>query len=188
MKKLTAETYMSWENETTVWNPEKQVYEKETVRAIALCDQTGYFVQAINCMRDGDMGEKDENGVYQRIWYGDYIDCYGNERATLRPATPEEVELYKQYCSYRSTSTEKPIGEVRMADATHVIWQSRGWLSRHLLKVQDWFRRIQVDIRVKLVLAKSAWRHRHDKPGTFDADKARRSFEEMLSRDLKQEP
>ena len=81
-------TVMSWENE----------YRGETLRAIALCDSAGYFDTAINCMRNGSMGEKDKNGVYDRKWWGDYIDCYGDEGKTLRPATAEEVALYKQYC------------------------------------------------------------------------------------------
>ena len=79
---------MSWENPN----------EKGTW-AIALCDSTGFFCEAINCARDGDMGKKDENGVYERIWYGDNIECYGDELDTLRPATRDEVELYLEYVS-----------------------------------------------------------------------------------------
>lgn len=77
-------TFMSWDNE----------FEKG-LRAIALCDSTGYFVAAINCVRDGDMGKKDKNGVYERIWYGDYIENDRNEN--LRPATIDEVNLYMSY-------------------------------------------------------------------------------------------
>lgn len=88
MKKenLSVMTFMSWENK----------YE-QGLRAIALCEESGFFYEAINCVRDSDMGCKDENGVYGRIWYGDNIECYGNELDTLRPATKEEVELYMEY-------------------------------------------------------------------------------------------
>jgi hypothetical protein len=88
MKKenLSVMTFMSWENEC-----------EQGLRAIALCEESGFFYDAINCVRDGDMGCKDENGVYWRTWYGDNIECYGNELDTLRPATKEEVELYLKY-------------------------------------------------------------------------------------------
>lgn len=69
--------------------------------AIALCDSylngNMFFVEAINCCRDGDMGEKDEKGVYQRHWYGDYIENGQPEK--IRYATKEEVELYLEYCN-----------------------------------------------------------------------------------------
>lgn len=91
-KNLQVMTFMSWDNEEWANNR-----NNGNIRAIALCDATGYFNEAINCMRDGSMGEKDENGVYERHWYGDNIDCYGNERESLRLATKEEIDLYLQY-------------------------------------------------------------------------------------------
>lgn len=54
-----------------------------------------YFRCAINCMRDGDMGEKDERGIWSREWWGDSI--WPEERPTMRPMTYEEVEMYMQY-------------------------------------------------------------------------------------------
>lgn len=93
-KNLQVMTFMSWENEEWLKNQ-----HNGNIRAIALCDASGYFFEAINCMRDGSMGEKDDNGVYERHWYGDYISCYGNERESLRPATKEEVDLYLRYVS-----------------------------------------------------------------------------------------
>ena len=87
MKKIYQKTFMSWKN------------EDEDIRAIALCDVAGFFYQAINCIRDSQMGEKDEKGVYSRIWWGDNISCYGHETETLRPATYDEVKLYLEYCS-----------------------------------------------------------------------------------------
>ena len=160
---------MSWENEGSVWNPETNKYESETVRAIALCDPSGYFSQAINCMRDGDMGEKDENGVYDRIWYGDYIDCYGNERETLRPATAKEVELYKKYCPIvdnHLVAYEKAVAEVCTADAIYIVKQRRSWLTCHLLEAVEWFRCIPKRLERKSLWLKYRWQHRNDKPNT----------------------
>lgn len=48
-----------------------------------------WFLSAINCMRDGDMGAKGPDGVYERIWATDSIDTKDK-----RYATPEEVKLY----------------------------------------------------------------------------------------------
>lgn len=91
-KNLQVMTFMSWDNEEWANNR-----NNGNIRAIALCDASGYFFEAINCMRDGSMGEKDHNGVYERHWYGDNINCYGNERESLRLATKEEIDLYLRY-------------------------------------------------------------------------------------------
>ena len=90
MKKEYRKVFMSWDN-LEVGREDKYI------RAIALCDMYGWFDEAINCVRDCQMGEKDSNGVYERIWHADYIenDC---GRENVRPATIEEVELYLQYC------------------------------------------------------------------------------------------
>lgn len=99
-------TFMSWENECD-----------KNIRAVALCDATGFFFCAINCMRDGDMGEMDEDGVYSRVWYGDNIECYGSELDSLRPATHEEVELYMQH-----VSIEDAVGNIEGSDyRTNVV-------------------------------------------------------------------
>ena len=83
---------MTWENEE--WSGNQYFWK---IRAIALCDSSGWFFEAINCMRDGSMGKKDSNGVYERTWFGDSI--FADELSTLRPATREEVELYLEYVS-----------------------------------------------------------------------------------------
>ena len=77
-------TFKSWINDC----------EKGTW-AIALCDETNYFVEAINCVRDSQMGDKDKNGVYSRHWIADSV--WQDELSSLRPATQEEVELYFSY-------------------------------------------------------------------------------------------
>lgn len=99
-KQLKVFTFMSWLNEE--WNDNEKIGD---IRAIALCDCTGYFHEAINCLRDGAVGKKDENGVYERHWYEDNLYCYGDETASLRHATNEEIELYLQY-----VPLEKAIG------------------------------------------------------------------------------
>lgn len=101
---------MSWDNEEWVKNK-----EKGNIRAIALCNTTGYFFEAINCLRDGSMGEKDKNGVYDRHWYGDYIDCYGDESESLRPATNEEVALYLDY-----VPLEDALGKIFFKNSTNI--------------------------------------------------------------------
>lgn len=80
---------MSWEEED--FRPGELAY----VRAIALCEGT-WFEEAINALRDGSMGEKDGNGVYERHWYGD--DIYNADVSDVRPATLDEVKLYLKYC------------------------------------------------------------------------------------------
>lgn len=114
---------MSWENED---------HDGKFIRAIALCNPNGYFEQAINCVRDSDMGEKDENGVYARIWWADNIKCYGNER-DIRPATPQEVELYLRYCDILSEYSEpynKAVMRIYDSNGTHIVFERRVWLAR----------------------------------------------------------
>ena len=84
MKEKKILTFKSWINDC----------DKGT-RAIALCDETNYFVGAINCVRDSQMGDKDENGVYSRQWWADSV--WKEEEASLRAATKDEVELYLKY-------------------------------------------------------------------------------------------
>lgn len=121
-------TFMSWDEEDLDGSP---------IRTIALCDNTGYFDTAINAVRDGDMGEKDEFGVYSRIWYGDYID--NNYTAKdIRPATGEEVNLYLRYCPLESRGAyeyldERIVNVVRGKYYTSVIvryytpWWKKLW-------------------------------------------------------------
>lgn len=109
-KNLEIFAFMSWDNEEWVKNREKC-----NIRAIALCNTTGYFYEAVNCLRDGSMGEKDENGVYERHWYGDYIDCYGDESESLRPATNEEVALYLDY-----VPLEDALGKIFFKNSTNI--------------------------------------------------------------------
>ncbi len=90
LPQLEVLTFMSWDNNYFVRNNEI------TLRAIALCYPNGFFKVAINCMRDGSMGEPDENGVYERQWTCDFLGCPID--SNIRPATKEEVNLYLKYC------------------------------------------------------------------------------------------
>lgn len=97
METLYRKTFYSWTEEGAVMvkRDGKYEYVKDQVRAVALCDGT-WFMRAINALRDGDMGEKDENGVYDRIWYGD--DIYNSYVKEVRPANIHEVNTYLKYC------------------------------------------------------------------------------------------
>lgn len=64
--------------------------------ATALCNSNGWFWQAINCMRDGDMGHAGEDGVYERIWWTDTVDTWDEPRA----ATPGEVATWERHCGH----------------------------------------------------------------------------------------
>ena len=64
--------------------------------ATALCDGNGWFWQAINCMRDGDMGHYGDDGVYDRIWWTDSVESIEEPR----PATWGEVLAWERHCSY----------------------------------------------------------------------------------------
>lgn len=58
--------------------------------AIAYMVENAWFQEAINCMRDGDMGEKDADGVYSRHWGGDEVWIDDEPRL----ATEIEIFLY----------------------------------------------------------------------------------------------
>ena len=134
-KRIEIHTVMSWNN---TWG-------KETIRAIALCDAYKWFDAAINCLRDGDMGEKDENGVYSRIWWADEAGSCCDD-SDLRPATPDEVALYRQYCPWEfADSTDdyygfrtRVLGETTDCYGTHVIKEhlqpSRWYRFRYALR------------------------------------------------------
>ena len=116
-KNLQVLCFMSWENdEATEWSEERQMFVSTKIRAIALCEQNGYFYEAINCMRDGSMGEKDDNGVYSRHWYADTINCNGDEYASLRYATNEEIELYLSHVSLQNAVGDGKNYKVKIVD------------------------------------------------------------------------
>lgn len=115
-------TFMSWNEEDL---------DGSSIRTIALCDGSDYFDTAINAVRDGQMGEKDEFGVYPRIWYGDFIE---NNYTTndVRPATADEVDLYLRYCPLEERR-EPIVGVVRSPSRSFVIvcyympWWKKLW-------------------------------------------------------------
>ena len=106
METLYRKTFYSWDEEGTIFDVAKKGHplKKERTRAVALCEGTWFF-QAINTLRDGDMGKKGEDGVYERIWWGDDI---GNSTAeNVRPANRSEVELFLKHCSLDEEAREE---------------------------------------------------------------------------------
>lgn len=95
-KRLECLVYLSWLEEGSVRDEHSGCYVRDRVRAIALCDVDGWFDVGINCLRDGDMGSKGDDGVYERLWYGDAISA-GLGVSGLRCATMEEVKLYNSH-------------------------------------------------------------------------------------------
>ena len=92
---------MSWdEKDGSVWNPVLKQYEPKAQRAVGLCEGT-WFMEAINAMRDGDMGTEGPDGVYSRIWASD--DIYNAEVINVRKADPAEVKLWMAHCSIVNT-------------------------------------------------------------------------------------
>ncbi len=149
MREFKVETFMSWENDYWEKNPETHQYEQKTIRAIALCDRHGYFVVAINCMRDGDMGEQGEDGVFERYWGGDYI--YEDEYATLRPATGPEVALYLKHVPLHSGDPyERIVGKVKDRNGIHIVSVKRGKVMRNLLLLVQAVKFLPSRIRRKL--------------------------------------
>lgn len=67
----------------------KNAIEPETT-AIAYMTEDAWFCTAINCVRDGDMGAKDKDGVYERQWSDDGVWIEDEPRL----ATDTEVGLY----------------------------------------------------------------------------------------------
>ena len=112
IRKYTKLTFMSWNEESS----------KGKTRAIALCySNGGYFNCAINTQRD-EMGEKDENGVYERLWWDDYA----LENEDFRPATDKEVVLYLRYVKWQqAVGYDLKVKCIVTDGSTHVICEER---------------------------------------------------------------
>lgn len=135
-RKIEILTVMSWENE---------YHNGEWLRAIALCDSANYFEVAINCMRDGSMGEKDGNGVYERKWWSDTAGEAYDDR-DLRGATKQEVALYKQYCPEQFQNGTWIDGEMRVRIIAEVDDRYGHHVIRELLP-PVWWKRLWKYIR-----------------------------------------
>ena len=86
---LIAKTFLTWEMEDKDGKP---------IRAIALCDDNGWYHEGLNTMMDSQMGEKDEDGIYERIWMEDEIPS--SATSTVCYATHEQVEIYLKHCPH----------------------------------------------------------------------------------------
>ena len=118
---------MSWDETGSVWDKDGKRFVEETARAVALCDGT-WFMAAINTLRDGDMGRKDESGVYERIWWGDDIFNADVVDGSLRPANRREVDLYLSYCPIEAEAKEDEseiVAVIYGADRTDVIFKKK---------------------------------------------------------------
>lgn len=113
-------TIKSWENIELEYQKDER-----WPRAIAAVSETDWFGMAINCIRDGDMGKRDEDGVYERFWASDQAS-----NIDLRNATPAEADLYLKKVPMREilgcTSYEKgPISVVRLDGVTYIIYPQK---------------------------------------------------------------
>ena len=126
MEKFYRKTFLSWRESGVVgYDHEKKEWIYDATRAIALCDGT-WFYCAINALRDGDMGPKDENGVYERKWWGD--DIYNTDVEDVRPADLGEVELYLKYVNLEEEAKEEGreiVSIIYGRDQTDVIFTDR---------------------------------------------------------------
>lgn len=67
----------------------------------------GWFEVAVNCHRDGSMGEIDADGYCSRCWYSDHIK-EGDFEGYLRPATWFEVKKYLELTKFDSIQPYEP--------------------------------------------------------------------------------
>ena len=74
------------------WKPGHQ-----DIWAFAYMTADRWFEEAINYMNDGDMGEPNEFGVYDRHWFFDSL-AYDDE-SEYRPMTDAEIMLYITHCN-----------------------------------------------------------------------------------------
>lgn len=125
MEHYYRKTFMSWDEEGQIISPDGKGLIHEKTRAIALCDGN-WFDTAINTLRDGAMGKKDENGVYERKWYGD--DIYNADVEDVRPANLSEVGLYLMYCSLEyeaKLNGQEVVAIIKGAERTDVIFRKK---------------------------------------------------------------
>ena len=117
-------TIKSWENIEL-----KYQKDHRWPRAVAAVDEGNWFGVAINCMRDGQMGMQDEDGVYERLWGSDEA---GN--IDLRNATPEEADLYLKkvemrdvlICAMDSGECKRgTISVLRLNGVTYIIYPQK---------------------------------------------------------------
>ena len=73
------------------------------VTAIAYMSGTSWFDMAINCCRDGNMGEMDADGVYSRQWSTDEVWIDDEPRI----ATRDEVLLYLRKVNLKYAGLEE---------------------------------------------------------------------------------
>jgi hypothetical protein len=117
VKKYSSLTIKSWENI-------ELEYQKDHrwPRAVAAVDEKGWFSVAMNCMRDGDMGFQDRDGVYERFWWADEAGDIDLHNATL-----EEADLYLKKVDMldilgRPQCKRGAISVIRLDGVTYIIY------------------------------------------------------------------
>lgn len=106
--------FISWQETDFLDNnfPHKKI----TATALAQKYDNGsyyWFERAINTMRDGDMGKKGEDGVYERSWAADSV----SSNYDIRPSTAEEVILWMKHCGVpESTYPNSTLLELHVED------------------------------------------------------------------------
>lgn len=114
MKNYRRKDFLSW------------AQEGYDVRAVALVNENDWFDEAVNCMRDGDMGELGDDGAYERIWYGDCANIYGDDEYDYRPATPSEVDLYLRHCTCESPDPMEVLVEIVRGRQSYALYEVKG--------------------------------------------------------------
>ena len=112
MEKLIRRDFVSWEQPFG-----------GGVRAVALTDGH-WFMEAMNCCRDGDMGNMGDDGVYSRTWATDDLNVYGAEEYDYRPASPSEVDLYLKHCGIDWDENEEVVAIVR-GTSSYVLYKKK---------------------------------------------------------------
>lgn len=125
-------TFMAWQNPFLMLGIVEKSNLKPTEEwAIALCDENGYFTKAINCPRDGQC-DNDE------IWYGDYIDCYGQEKESLRIASLTEAAECARRCGIPQLIGWRIADLAYDRAGIHVIYKKTWWPLRQLEYLKYW--------------------------------------------------
>ena len=94
-------------------------WEESGETAFALVDRFGWFDWALNCMRDGDMGERGDDGIYTRYWASDELPY----KAKTRPMTEYEVDRYLKHLRAMPGAEPKGIF-IRSREGSYILTEA----------------------------------------------------------------
>ena len=90
--------------------------------ATAVVTDDGWFDAAVNCWRDSQMGDIDQDGYPDRIWYSDGIKISDDfQEETLRAASLREVVKYLSIVSTTDIIHGESIGVI-VFDIEHEVF------------------------------------------------------------------